>query len=175
MQGPANETAAGQLVLDTRMHLLPAQASCRDAGTRFELRSHRRSSNANSLCGRNSAGSLEICATFQRDILAQVSTGNPPSRLSVGLLSSRIRLVSSHFACCKRFASSRSFPTIAVRRRWTALARSRYLIRDLTMFGSLPTRRRGSSLSPAHLLFFSQESRNRFGDACGGGQASSGR
>jgi hypothetical protein len=31
--------------------------------------SHRRSSNANSLCGRNSAGSPEICATFQRDIL----------------------------------------------------------------------------------------------------------
>jgi hypothetical protein len=30
---------------------------------------HRRSSNANSLCGRNSAGSPEICATFQRDIL----------------------------------------------------------------------------------------------------------
>src|SRR2546430_15492136 len=48
------------------------------------------------------------------------------------LLSSRIRLVSSHFACCKRFASSRSCPTIAVRRRWTALARSGYLIRDLT-------------------------------------------
>jgi hypothetical protein len=46
------------------------------------------------------------------------------------LLSSRIRLVSSHFACCKRFASSRSCPTIAVRRRWTALARSGYLIRD---------------------------------------------
>src|SRR2546430_17237771 len=47
------------------------------------------------------------------------------------LLSSRIRLVSSHFASCKRFASSRSCPTIAVRRRWTALARSGYLIRDL--------------------------------------------
>ena len=31
--------------------------------------SHRRSSNANSLCGRNSAGSPKICATFQRDIL----------------------------------------------------------------------------------------------------------
>src|SRR6266571_8090174 len=43
-----------------------------------------------------------------------------------------IRLVRSHFACCKRFASSRSCPTIAVRRRWTALARSGYLIRDLT-------------------------------------------
>jgi len=27
------------------------------------------SSNANSLCGRNSAGSPEICATFQRHIL----------------------------------------------------------------------------------------------------------
>jgi hypothetical protein len=47
------------------------------------------------------------------------------------LLLSRIRLVSSHFACCKRFASSRSCPTIAVKRRWTALARSGYLIRDL--------------------------------------------
>jgi hypothetical protein len=45
---------------------------------------------------------------------------------------SEFRLVSSHFACCKRFASSRSCPTIAVRRRWTALARSGYLIRDLT-------------------------------------------
>src|SRR5262245_5098809 len=31
---------------------LPAQASCRDPGTRLELRSHRRSSNANSLCSR---------------------------------------------------------------------------------------------------------------------------
>src|SRR5262245_14031799 len=31
--------------------------------------SYRRSSDANSLCGRNSAGSPEICATFQRDIL----------------------------------------------------------------------------------------------------------
>jgi hypothetical protein len=31
--------------------------------------SHRLSSNANSLCGRNSAGSPEICAIFQRDIL----------------------------------------------------------------------------------------------------------
>jgi signal transduction histidine kinase len=31
--------------------------------------SHRRSSNANSLCGRNSGGSPRICATFQRDIL----------------------------------------------------------------------------------------------------------
>src|SRR5215510_6319401 len=31
--------------------------------------SRRRSSNANSLCGRNSARSPEICATFQRDIL----------------------------------------------------------------------------------------------------------
>jgi hypothetical protein len=48
---------------------LPAQASCRDPGTRPELRSHRRSSNANSLCSRNAAGSPEICATFQRDIL----------------------------------------------------------------------------------------------------------
>src|SRR5262249_31689243 len=50
---------------------LPAQASCRDPGTRLELRSHRRSSNANSLCSRNSAGSPEICATLQRDILQQ--------------------------------------------------------------------------------------------------------
>jgi hypothetical protein len=40
-------------------------------GTRLELRSHRRSSNANSLCSRNSAGSPEICATFQREILQQ--------------------------------------------------------------------------------------------------------
>jgi len=31
--------------------------------------SQRRSSNAHSLCGRNSAGSPEICATFERDIL----------------------------------------------------------------------------------------------------------
>jgi hypothetical protein len=31
--------------------------------------SHRRSSNANSLCGRNSARSPEICATLQRDNL----------------------------------------------------------------------------------------------------------
>src|SRR2546430_16870187 len=30
--------------------------------------SHRRSSNTNSLCGRSSAGSPEICATFQRDV-----------------------------------------------------------------------------------------------------------
>jgi hypothetical protein len=35
------------------------------------------------------------------------------------LLSSRIRLVSSHLACCKRFASSRSCPTIAVRRQFS--------------------------------------------------------
>ena len=47
---------------------LPAQASCRDPGTRL---SHRLSSNANSLCSRNSAGSPEICATFQREILQQ--------------------------------------------------------------------------------------------------------
>ena len=39
--------------------------------------------------------------------------------------------VASEPSCCKRFASSRSCPTIAVRRRWTALARSGYLIRDL--------------------------------------------
>src|SRR5262249_25057902 len=35
--------------------------------------SHRRSSNANSLGGQNSAGSLEICATFQWIICAAVS------------------------------------------------------------------------------------------------------
>src|SRR6266478_8722704 len=52
---------------------LPAQASCRDPGTRLELRSHRRSSNANSLCSRNSAGSPEICVTFQRDVLHDIS------------------------------------------------------------------------------------------------------
>ena len=46
----------------TRQFLL-AQASCRDPGTRLELCSHRHSSNANSLCSRNSAGSPEICAT----------------------------------------------------------------------------------------------------------------
>ena len=56
----------------TRQFLL-AQASCRDPGTRLELCSHRHSSNANSLCSRNSAGSLEICATFQWIICAAVS------------------------------------------------------------------------------------------------------
>src|SRR6516165_9849542 len=57
---------------------LPAQASCRDPGTRPELRLHRRSSNANSLCGRNSAGSPEICATFQRDILRRHFLSSSP-------------------------------------------------------------------------------------------------
>ena len=74
MQGPANETAAGQLVLDTRMHLdaacqrkHPAEILALGPSCAF----HRRSSNANSLFGRNSAGSPEIRATFQRDILAR--------------------------------------------------------------------------------------------------------
>src|SRR6516162_9812538 len=40
------------------------------------------SSNANSLCGRNSAGSPEICATFQRDILPRRAT-KASFRLSV--------------------------------------------------------------------------------------------
>jgi hypothetical protein len=48
---------------------LPAQASCRDPGTRPELRLPSSQLDANNLCGRNSAGSAEICATFQRDIL----------------------------------------------------------------------------------------------------------
>src|SRR5260221_8726148 len=60
---------------------LPAQASCRDPGTRLELRSHRRSSNANSLCSRNSAGSPEICATFQRDL----SSSPPTPAMQSGL------------------------------------------------------------------------------------------
>jgi hypothetical protein len=33
----------------------------------------RRSSNANGLCGQNSAGSPEICATFQTDICHDIS------------------------------------------------------------------------------------------------------
>jgi hypothetical protein len=52
--------------------------------------SRRRSSNANSLGGQNSAGSLEICATFQWIICAAVSEFEsymPRSRVSVVRLS----------------------------------------------------------------------------------------
>ena len=67
------------VLLDWRRRILSASAEDRNSCQRkhpAEILAlapscafHRRSSNANSLCGRNSAGSLEICATFQRDIL----------------------------------------------------------------------------------------------------------
>ena len=49
-----------------RIAAIPAcQASCRVLALGPSRASRRRSSNANSLCGRNLAGSPEICATFQ--------------------------------------------------------------------------------------------------------------
>jgi len=53
--------------------------------------SHRRSSNANSLCGRNSAGSPEIYATFQRDILRHVSSPAPSVTIDFKDLSRTLR------------------------------------------------------------------------------------
>src|SRR5436189_5874879 len=82
MQGPANETAAGQLDLDTRMHLdaacqrkHPAEILALGPSCAFHL---------NSLCGRNSAGSSEICATYQRIFWHDISEFEPRSRVSVG-------------------------------------------------------------------------------------------
>jgi hypothetical protein len=52
---------------------LPAQASAEMLALGASCASHRRSSNANSLCGRNSARSPEICATFQRIFCHDIS------------------------------------------------------------------------------------------------------
>src|SRR5262249_36921328 len=67
--GPSSRLAAEHASAGSSRHRQKIVATPASAKTRPELHLPRRSSNANSLCGRNSAGSLEICATFQRDIL----------------------------------------------------------------------------------------------------------
>jgi hypothetical protein len=61
--------AAGRKRGNSCQHKHPAEMLALGAS----CASHRRSSNANSLCGRNSARSPEICATFQRIFCHDIS------------------------------------------------------------------------------------------------------